>query len=108
MNEDTLLLEFLEEYLNGLDMVSQYEAVKVGISMLLSEGVFNNTVEISGLLKINYGTISCLRSKKRHTSSSLPLRKKLTKMLPPLRRRLLMKLPQLASRLILTRSHSLN
>lgn len=57
MNEDTLLLEFLEEYLNGLDMVSQYEAVKVGISMLLSEGVFNNTVEISGLLKINYGII---------------------------------------------------
>ncbi len=57
MNEDTLLLEFLEEYLDGLDMVSQYEAVKVGISMLLSEGVFNNTVEISGLLKIDYGII---------------------------------------------------
>lgn len=57
MNEDTLLLEFLEEYLDGLDMVSQYEAVKVVISMLLSEGVFNNTVEISGLLKIDYGII---------------------------------------------------
>lgn len=57
MNEEELLLEFLEEYLNGLDMVSQYEAVKVGISMLLSEGVFNNTVEISGLLKIDYGII---------------------------------------------------
>ncbi|MBP0982716.1 MAG: hypothetical protein J6A19_03245 [Oscillospiraceae bacterium] len=57
MNEEELLLEFLEEYLDGLDMVSQYEAVKVGISMLLSEGVFNNTVEISGLLKIDYGII---------------------------------------------------
>ncbi|MEI3016816.1 MAG: hypothetical protein V8T38_06880 [Oscillospiraceae bacterium] len=55
MNEEKLLIEFLKLYLDGLDKVSNYDAVRVGIEKLLSEGVFIDGEELSIVLSIVSG-----------------------------------------------------
>ena len=55
MNEEEMLIEFLKLYLDGLDKVSRYDAVRVGIEMLLSEGVFNDGEELSIVLSVVSG-----------------------------------------------------
>lgn len=47
MNEEELLIGFLKLYLDGLNKVSKYDAVRVGIEMLLSEKVFQDSEELS-------------------------------------------------------------
>lgn len=52
MNEEELLIGFLKLYLDGLDKVSNYDAVRVGIEMLLSEKVFRDSEELSLFLGV--------------------------------------------------------
>jgi hypothetical protein len=52
MNEEKLLIEFLKLYLDGLDKVSNYDAVRVGIEKLLSEKVFRDSEELSLFLSV--------------------------------------------------------
>jgi hypothetical protein len=52
MNEEELLIGFLKLYLDGLDKVSNYDAVRVGIEMLLSEKVFRDSEELSLFLSV--------------------------------------------------------
>ena len=52
MNEEDLLIGFLKLYLDGLDKVSKYDAVRVGIEMLLSGGVFRDSEELSLVLSV--------------------------------------------------------
>ena len=52
MNEEELLIGFLKLYLDGLDKVSKYDAVRVGIEMLLSEKVFQDSEELSLVLSV--------------------------------------------------------
>lgn len=53
MSEEELLIGFLKLYLDGLDKVSRYDAVMVGIQKLLD--VFRDTEELSLMLSIVYG-----------------------------------------------------
>lgn len=53
MSEEELLIGFLKLYLDGLDKVSRYDAVMVGIQKLLD--VFRDTEELSFMLSIVYG-----------------------------------------------------
>lgn len=52
MNEEELLIEFLKLYLDGLDKVSKYDAVRVGIEKLFSGGIFQDGKELSLVLSI--------------------------------------------------------
>lgn len=52
MNEEELLIGFLKLYLDGLDKVSKYDAVRVGIEILLSEKVFRDSEELSLVLSV--------------------------------------------------------
>lgn len=52
MNEKDMLMSFLREYLDGLDKVSEYEAVQVGVEMLVKNHVFRDYEEMSFLLSI--------------------------------------------------------
>lgn len=55
MNEEELLIEFLKLYLDGLDKVNKYDAVRVGIEKLLSVGVFQDSEELSIVLSVVSG-----------------------------------------------------
>lgn len=55
MNEEELLIDFLKLYLDGLDKVNKYDAVRVGIEKLLSEGVFQDGKELSIVLSVVSG-----------------------------------------------------
>lgn len=52
MNEEELLIGFLKLYLYGLNNVCKYDAVRVGIEMLLSEKVFQDSEELSLVLSV--------------------------------------------------------
>lgn len=52
MNEEELLIGFLKLYLDGLNNVCKYDAVRVGIEMLLSEKVFQDSEELSLVLSV--------------------------------------------------------
>lgn len=52
MNEEELLIEFLKLYLDGLDKVNKYDAVRVGIEKLFSGGIFQDGKELSLVLSI--------------------------------------------------------
>lgn len=52
MSEEELLIGFLRLYLDGLDKVSRYDAVRFGIEILLSEKVFRDSEELSLVLSV--------------------------------------------------------
>ena len=52
MNEEELLIGFLKLYLDGLNNVCKYDAVRAGIEMLLSEKVFQDSEELSLVLSV--------------------------------------------------------
>ena len=55
MNEEELLIEFLKLYLDGLDKVNKYDAVRIGIEKLFSGGIFQDGKELSLVLSVVSG-----------------------------------------------------
>ena len=55
MNEEELLIDFLKLYLDGLDKVNKYDAVRVGIEKLFSGGIFQDGKELSIVFSVVSG-----------------------------------------------------